>query len=68
MAGNPGTKQPFPSISNITKVCNNLSEQDAIIIAQSEMACLDDISLNGDISNDISDTAEDREKDILTGI
>jgi hypothetical protein len=49
------------SISDIANVCWNESQQDAILIAQSEIACLDDISLDDDIPDDISDSAEDVE-------
>jgi hypothetical protein len=59
-AGNPSTTQRLPSISNINKVCKNSSEEDAIIIAQSKIACLDNISLKGEIPpkpDNILDTA-----------
>jgi hypothetical protein len=49
----------LPSISNITEVYKNSCEEDAIIIAQSEIAYLDDISLGeGDIPENISDIAD----------
>jgi hypothetical protein len=60
MAGNPTTVEPLPSISDIAEVCWRCTEEDAIIIAQSEIACLDDISLEGDIPDDVSLTGEDR--------
>ena len=65
--GNPGTVQPLPSISDIAEVYKYSNEEDAIIISQSEIACLHDVSLEGDIPNNISDTGEDRLKDLFTG-
>jgi hypothetical protein len=55
-AGNPSTVEPLPSISDIAKVYQMAFEEDAIIIAQSEIACLDDLSLEGDVPDDISKT------------
>ena len=65
--GNPGTVRPLPSISDIAEVYKYSTEKDAIIIAKSEIACLDNVSLDGDIPDDVSDTGEDRSKDLFTG-
>jgi hypothetical protein len=54
-------------ISNIAEVHELSGSEDAIIIAQSEIACLDDISLEDDIPDDVLDAAEDREEDPFTG-
>jgi hypothetical protein len=56
----------LPSISDIFDVYNDCSEEDAILIAQSEIACLDDIDLEDDVPDDVSDSAEDREEDLFT--
>jgi hypothetical protein len=37
------------------------------MMAQDEIACLDDMSLEGDIGDDVSDNGEDREKPLFTG-
>jgi hypothetical protein len=47
-------------------VCRNTSREDAIIIAKSDIALLDDIGLEDDIPDDVSDSAEDRQKDLFT--
>jgi hypothetical protein len=52
--------RPLPSIGDIANVYATSTEEDAIIIAQSEITLLDDISLEGDIPDDVSDMAEDR--------
>jgi hypothetical protein len=44
------------------------SQQDAIIIAKSDIALLDDIGLEDDIPNDVLDSAEDRQKDFLPAV
>jgi hypothetical protein len=53
------TIKPLPSISDIAQVCKNACEEDAIIIAQSERACLDELGLDGQVPDDISETSED---------
>ncbi len=42
-------------------------EERAIVIAQDEITYLDDLSLEGDIPNDVLDIVEDREKALFTG-
>ena len=46
----------LPSVDNIADIAENESEQNAIYIAQTEIDCLDDLSLEGDIPEDVSDT------------
>ena len=41
---------------DIAAIAENESEENAISIAQTEIACLDDLSLDGDIPDDVSDT------------
>jgi hypothetical protein len=38
------------------------TKEGAIIIAQDEIACLDDMSLEGDIPDDVSEKEDDKEK------
>jgi hypothetical protein len=56
----------LPSIGDIADVIANSCSEDAIIIAKSETTLLDDISLEGDVPDDISDSGEDRQKDMFT--
>jgi hypothetical protein len=43
------------------------AHEDAIIIAQDEITYLDDLSLEGDIPDNLSDIMEDRKKALFTG-
>jgi hypothetical protein len=43
------------------------TKEDAIIITQDEIACLNDMSLEGDILDDVSDIKEVWEKALFTG-
>ncbi len=52
--GNPITVEPLRSILEIANVIQLLSVEDAILIAKSEILCLNDISLDGDIADDVS--------------
>jgi hypothetical protein len=54
------------SISDIAEVCRNSSREDAIIIAKSDIALLDDVDLEEDIPDDVSDSAEDRQNGLFT--
>jgi hypothetical protein len=38
---------------------------DAIMMARDEIACLDDMSLDGDLPDNISDNGDDREKGLF---
>ncbi len=53
---NPKNNEPLSSLDNIVAVAENVTMENAIFIAQTEIACLDDLSLNGDIPDDVSDT------------
>jgi hypothetical protein len=53
-AGNLITIQPFSSVGDIANVIRVSSVEDAILIAKTEILCLDDISLDGDIADDVS--------------
>ncbi len=43
-------------MGDIPAIAENESEENAIFIAQTEIDCLDDLSLEGDIPEDVSDT------------
>jgi hypothetical protein len=67
-AGNPSTIRPLTSISDNAEVHELSGSEDAIIIAKSEIACcLEDIGLEDDVPDDVSDSAEDREEGLFTG-
>jgi hypothetical protein len=46
----------LPSVDNIAEIAENETEENAILIAQTEISCLDDLSIEGDIPADVSDT------------
>jgi hypothetical protein len=46
----------LPSVDDIGEIAENETEENAILIAQTEISCLDDLSIEGDIPEDISDT------------
>ncbi len=46
--------EPLPSVCDIANVLQLSSPEDAILIAQTEILCLDDLSLEGDIADDVS--------------
>jgi hypothetical protein len=50
---------PLPSVDDICAFAENESMEDAIIMAKNEISCLDDLSLEGDIPEDVSDEEDD---------
>jgi hypothetical protein len=44
----------LPSVEDIANIILSESGEDAILIARTEILCLDDLSLEGDIADDIS--------------
>jgi hypothetical protein len=58
-ARNPTTTKPLPSVDDIWAIAELETEEDAIIIAQNEIAYLDDMSLEGDTDDDVSDIREE---------
>jgi hypothetical protein len=46
----------LPSVDDIAEIAKNETEENAILIAQTEISCLDDLSIEGDIPEDILDT------------
>jgi hypothetical protein len=47
---------PVPSVNEISDIAENESKDNAIYIAQAEIDWLDDVSLEGDVPDDVSDT------------
>jgi hypothetical protein len=47
---------PLPSVIDILDITENESKDNAIFIAQTEIGWLDDLSLEGDVSDNVSDT------------
>ena len=43
-------------MDDIPAIAENNSDENAILIARIEIACLDDLSLEGDIPDDVSDS------------
>jgi hypothetical protein len=58
--------KPLPSVEDILAIAPLETEEDAIIIGQDEIAYPDDLSLEGDIPDDMSDIVEVREKALFT--
>jgi hypothetical protein len=46
----------LPYVDDIAEIAENKTEENAILIAQTEISCLDDLSIKGDIPEDVSDT------------
>jgi hypothetical protein len=59
--------QVMPSVDDIMVIIDLETQGDAIIIVQDEIAYLDDLSLEGDILDNVSDIIEVRQKDLFTG-
>jgi hypothetical protein len=55
------------SVEHIAAISELETTRDAILIAQDEIGYLDDLSLEGDIPDDVSDIEEVRQKDLFTG-
>ena len=62
------TTLPLHSLSDIATIVELETKEGAIIIAQDEIACLDDMSLEGDIPDDVLDIRDTGEKGLVTGI
>jgi hypothetical protein len=66
-AGNPTTTLAMPSVDGIGAIAEVLTEGDAIVIAQAKIEYLDELSIEGDIPDNVSDIEEVRQKDLFTG-
>jgi hypothetical protein len=64
--GNPTATRPVPSVDSIAAIAEFQKPEDAIIIAQLELEYLDNLSLEGDIPDDVSDIGEARWKGLFT--
>jgi hypothetical protein len=53
---NPSSLDPLPSVDGIAEIAENETEENAILIAQTEISCLDNLSIEGNIPEDISNT------------
>jgi hypothetical protein len=45
----------LPSVGDIIEIAENKTEENAVVIAQTEIDFLDDLSIEGDITDDASD-------------
>jgi hypothetical protein len=66
-AGNPTSFKHLPSLDDILAIADSNPHEDAIMMARDKIACLDKMSLEGDIPDDVSDIGEAREKALFTG-
>jgi hypothetical protein len=60
-------REPLPSVDGIAAIAELETEEDAIIIAQNKIACLDDMSLEGDLPDNISDNRDNLQEALFTG-
>ena len=65
-AGNPTTRQPLVSVEDIRAIADLETREDAIMMGQDEIDCLDNLSLEGDVPDDVSDSGENREKALFS--
>jgi hypothetical protein len=54
-----------PSVDDIKEITDFLDYEDAIMMARDEIACLDDMSLDGDLQDNVSDNGDGREKGLF---
>jgi hypothetical protein len=47
----------LPSVDDIAEIAENETEENAVLIAQTDISCLDELSLEGDIPDDVSETS-----------
>jgi hypothetical protein len=59
--------KPLPLVDNICVIAEIETEEDAIIIAQNKIACLGDMSLEGDLPDNVSDNGKNLEEALFTG-
>jgi hypothetical protein len=58
--------QPLPSVDNIAAIAELETHKDGIMKAQDKIACLNNMSLEGDIPDNILDIGENREEALFT--
>ena len=54
------------SFEDMIAIAELETKEDAIMMAQDEIACLDDMSLEGDVPDNISDNGENHEEALFT--
>jgi hypothetical protein len=54
MQGNLNTVEPLPSVEDIANIIEFALGEDAILIAQTKILCLNNLSLEGDIARNVS--------------
>jgi hypothetical protein len=59
--------EPLPSVDDIATIAELETHEDGIMMARDEIACLNDMSLEGDILDDVSNSGEASEKALFTG-
>jgi hypothetical protein len=55
------------SFEDMIAIAELETKEDAIMMAQDKIACLDDMSLEGDVPDNISDNGENPEEALFTG-
>jgi hypothetical protein len=59
--------KPLPLVDDIAAIAELEAHKDAIIMVQEKIDCLDDMSLEGDVPDGMSDIRKAREKALFTG-
>jgi hypothetical protein len=59
--------EPLPSVEDIATKAKLETLEDVIMMARDEIACLHDMSLEGDIPDNVLDSGEAREKALFMG-
>jgi hypothetical protein len=54
IGGNLKSVDPLPSVDDIAAIAKNVSDENAIFIAQTGITCHDNLSLDGNIPNNVS--------------
>jgi hypothetical protein len=61
------TIQPLVLVEDIRAIAKLETTEDVITMAQDEIDCLNNLSLEGDVPDNVSDSRENREKALFTG-
>jgi hypothetical protein len=57
---------PLRLLEDVLAIADSNPHEDAIMMARDKIACLNDMSLEGDIPDNVSDIREAREKALFT--
>jgi hypothetical protein len=61
------TRQPLVLVEgDIRAIAELETREDAIMLGQDKIECLDNLSLEGDVPDNVSDSGENREKGLLS--